>query len=175
MKPKVIIGDLVKDAFKYGAICHGANCYVTMGNGIAKTIREAYPQAYAADMTTIRGDINKLGNYTYAEQKWPVGGITYIFNLYTQFSYDASKKPFDYAAFELCLKKLALACELNELTLAIPLIGCDLGGGDMKRIMFTVFKELVDVDTTIYVFHKNIDAEETKIKIEKYYLEFIES
>ena len=63
-------------------IIHQSNCMHTMGSGIAKRIREKYPEAYSADMEAgAKGDSKRLGCYSVAhclkEDK-------YIFNLYGQ-------------------------------------------------------------------------------------------
>lgn len=165
---KVIIDNLVAHSFKYDAIAHGCNCYCTMGAGIAKDIRINFPAAYEADMQTIRGDLNKLGNYSYAKHIWNDNTELYIFNAYTQFHYDATTKPLNYAALELCMKKIALACELNKLKLGIPLIGYGLAGGDLYRILDIFNKELSKVDTTIVVWDGEKDPETLKNNIENY-------
>ena len=46
-------------------VLHGANCFHTMGSGIAKYLREKYPQIYTTDvMTTVKGDKKKLGTFS---------------------------------------------------------------------------------------------------------------
>ncbi len=62
-------GDLL-DAFdlnEVSTIVHGCNCFRSFGAGIAKSIKERYPEAYDADLNTAHGDKNKLGQYSYAE------------------------------------------------------------------------------------------------------------
>jgi O-acetyl-ADP-ribose deacetylase (regulator of RNase III) len=77
----VIQGDLIKSA-RAGAfdiIVHGCNCFNIMGGGIAKTIKNEFPQAYDVDCETIAGDKEKIGTYT----QCTIGDLT-IINAYTQ-------------------------------------------------------------------------------------------
>jgi len=43
---KIVEGDLIKMALggEFDLIVHGCNCFCTMGAGIAKTIREYFPE-----------------------------------------------------------------------------------------------------------------------------------
>lgn len=65
-------------------LIHSANCFHTMGAGIAKDIRLKYPRAYASDCMTKKGDrSNKLGQFSLSapadDQPF------YILNCYTQY------------------------------------------------------------------------------------------
>jgi O-acetyl-ADP-ribose deacetylase (regulator of RNase III) len=65
---------------------HQANCQNTMGSGIAKTIHEWYPEAYAADTTAAKFGRNKLGSVSCVKiTSQPVkNDLMMIFNLYGQ-------------------------------------------------------------------------------------------
>jgi hypothetical protein len=58
-------GDIFEER-DLNCIAHQANCFCTMGSGIAKIIRERFPEAYQADLKTKKGDSEKLGTYSYA-------------------------------------------------------------------------------------------------------------
>ena len=164
-KINVIIGDLVKDAMEYDAICHSCNCFTTMCSGIAAGIKNAFPQAYNADCQTATGDVDKLGNYTHTRQIWPDGlkrKSTVIFNLYTQYTPNASIHPLDYEALTLTLRKLATHARKNNWKIGLPLIGYGLTGGDLNRIIHTMYFELLGVETDIVVFKGDADAENTQ-------------
>ena len=68
---------------QFDVIVHGANCFNTMGAGIAGQIARKYPQAYKADadFEIPVGSINRLGTFSYTsiEKK----GV--IINAYTQY------------------------------------------------------------------------------------------
>ena len=133
-KLKRVKGDLLEMASqgKFDVIIHGCNCFNAMGAGIARQIRKTFPQAYAVDMNTTRGDYNKLGNYTLAHVELKDSDFV-IINAYTQFDTSRSYDVFEYAAFELLLKKITYVYGSQEI--GLPMIGMGLAGGDSKRIM----------------------------------------
>jgi O-acetyl-ADP-ribose deacetylase (regulator of RNase III) len=133
----LVKGDLLKlaEQGEFDIIVHGANCWCTMGSGVAKQIREQYPTAYAADATTSSGDYTKLGSYTLAvnDLKDPKFVIA---NAYTQYGFNrggANEDVFEYASFALILQKFAYL--YKDKRFGFPLIGMGLAGGDPVRIM----------------------------------------
>lgn len=116
----------------FNIIVHGANCFNTMGKGIAKEIRARYPQAYAVDCTTTAGDRTKVGTYSVM-----IGKQFNIINAYTQFSYFSlgTKQTdlFEYDGFEDILDKLVTA--YPTCNFGLPYIGMGLAGGNSDRIM----------------------------------------
>jgi len=116
------------EAGEFDIIIHGANCFCVMGGGIAREIRERYPMAATVDNETQKGDYNKLGNYTTA-----FTGKFLIVNLYTQFNMSRGDDVFEYAAFELGLRKIAH--EFGTERIGIPYIGMGLAGGDPDTII----------------------------------------
>lgn len=124
---KTVKGDLIRMflAGHFDMICHGANCKKTMGAGIAKTIREVFPEAYDADRLDTRPPLYRLGGYSSA--KVACGKVV---NLYTQFYPGAN---FEYSALISALEKLER--ELKRPTkIGVPLIGAGIGGGDWNVI-----------------------------------------
>ena len=67
-----IKGDLLHLALakKLDVIIHGCNCFCTMGAGIARSIKECFPEAYEADCKTKRGKLSKLGSLSFATDMW---------------------------------------------------------------------------------------------------------
>ena len=124
------------DAGEFDIIVQGCNCFNAMGAGLAPQIARRYPQAEDADNQTRKGNIMKLGCWTsgwsnaYDETKPQFR----IINAYTQ--YVTSKQGedvFEYAAFELILRKLAH--EYGTSRFGLPYIGMGLAGGDKRRIL----------------------------------------
>jgi len=147
---KVIKGDLLNLAEEglFDVILHGCNCLCNMGSGIAKTIKDRYPQAYEADCETVKGDKNKLGNYSYSligKNKQ----ITLI-NAYTQYSYSRDKVDVDYDAVKDVFKKIKH--DFSGKRIGYPLIGAGLAGGDWKIIDAIINKELDGEDHTLVKF-----------------------
>lgn len=126
-------GDLLAlaEQGKFDVIVHGCNCYCTMGSGIARQIREKYPQAYEADCATKSGDYNKLGNFSTAGTDKFV-----IVNAYTQYGFNKpgeSEDVFEYTSFAMILQKLLVT--VGDLRIGLPYIGMGLAGGDKDLIM----------------------------------------
>jgi O-acetyl-ADP-ribose deacetylase (regulator of RNase III) len=141
---KYIDGDLIKLAQegKFDVIGHGCNCFHSMGAGIAKAIKQAWPEALLADHCTRYGDRNKLGTFSQLE----VGDLT-ILNLYTQFKYTSIQVDVDYDAVRKCMK--AVKKRYSGKRIGLPMIGCGLAGGDWNIISQIIDDELGDEDITI--------------------------
>lgn len=122
-------------------IIHQANCFHTMGGGIALRIKNKWKEAYDADVLYApRGDRDKLGKFSLAI----LPSNFHIYNLYGQYStgygrntsYDALADGLaliEKHAVENGLKKLGLPCKM----------GCVLGGGTwaiVKTIIIDVFE-----------------------------------
>ena len=120
---------------EFDVIIHGCNCQNTMGSGIAREIRERYPQAYEADTLATKqwqSPVAKLGNFsTYATVG--KGHPFIIVNAYTQVNFEPrGMDHFEYESFYLILKKLEV---LGPVRFGLPYIGMGLAGGDKDRII----------------------------------------
>lgn len=161
---KIIKGDLIKlaKAGHFDAIVHGCNCFNTMGNGIAKSIKQEFPAAYEADRKTTKGDKSKLGNYTFASIWFENQKPLVVFNAYTQYNYWDKGDLFEYEAFQKFLDRVkgidyserAFNEDDKGMSWGFPLIGCGLAGGDKERILGMIETTLSDVDVTIVEFEK---------------------
>lgn len=110
------------------AIIHQANCQNTMGSGIARFIREKYPEAYEVDCKTSAGDINKLGYFSWVKAH----DDKYIYNCYSQFRYGRDKRYTNYEAIYTGLDRIKQhAIEQGLTSLSLPHgMGCVQAGGD---------------------------------------------
>lgn len=119
---------------EFDIIVHGCNCQNTMGSGIAKQIKDRFPEAYRADSEYDKflGPSNrylKLGTFSKAS----AGSFT-IINAYTQVNYiPRGVDHFEYASFAVILQKLAHF--YGHYRFGFPYIGMGLAGGDSDRIM----------------------------------------
>lgn len=123
------IGDLLADSESLclDLLVQGNNCFNTMGSGIAVALKEKYPEVYAADLQTKKGDKKKLGTYTSATVDNGKKPMTVI-NAYTQYNYGYDGKLyFDYSAFEKVLKTLNK--EFPGARVGFPKIGAERAGG----------------------------------------------
>jgi len=136
---KIVKGNLIDLAEQgdFDIIVQGCNCHCTMGSGIAREIRERYPQAYSADLATEQGDYNKLGNYTMAPSSFNSGESKFVIvNAYTQYNFNKNwetRDVFEYDSFKLILQKLAYLYPTARF--GFPMIGMGLAGGNKTRIM----------------------------------------
>ena len=147
---KTIKGDLIKLAKegKFDVIAHGCNCFCTMGAGIAKTIKENFPQAYQADLETMKGDENKLGTCSYATITSPK--LT-IVNAYTQYTYGRLFRV-HYNAIRQCMKLIKM--NFSGSRIGLPKIGAGLAGGHWHIIQAIIEDELKYMDVTIVEFEQ---------------------
>jgi len=120
------------EAGMFDIVVHGANCFNTMGGGIAREIRERYPAAALFDNETEKGDYNKLGNYTLVHPEFTNGKFL-IINAYTQYNMSQGTDVFEYTAFQLILQKLIHV--YGDKRIGFPYIGMGLAGGDKETIM----------------------------------------
>lgn len=148
---KEIQGDLIKLALagEFDVITHGNNCFCNMGAGIAKTIKQHFPEVYSMDIRTDKGDKKKLGTcngYTYTLNNKKLS----VLNSYTQYHYGKKKggiPPVDYDAIRSCMKFINSSCPNQSI--GIPLIGCGLAGGKWSIVKKIIEEELTDMDVTI--------------------------
>ncbi len=150
---KTIKGDLVKLAIKgeFDLIIHGCNCFCTMGAGIAKTIKQKFPEAYEADLKTEKGDKAKLGTISWAKSK-TVKGEVIIINGYTQFNWRGSGRKADYEAIRAVFKMVKQ--EFSGLRMGYPAIGAGLAGGDWNIISAIIEAALKGENHTFVEYQK---------------------
>jgi O-acetyl-ADP-ribose deacetylase (regulator of RNase III) len=158
---KEIEGDLIElaKAGEFDIIAHGLNCQVTMGKGIALTIRKEWPEVYEADKLTEKGDASKLGKAIPVQ----VQPGLHVFNMYTQYHYSPrGVRHVEYGAIRaglMCIRESIVHTRSRSLSdydprIGLPLIGAGLAGGEwpvIKKIIEEVLpEELFDVTIVHY-------------------------
>lgn len=149
----------VVEAFKTGkyyALLHQANCFNTMNSGVAKAIREQFPEAYEADCRTESGDINKLGTYSAAQISELSG---YIINLYGQYYYGRDGGKYTLPGhLETAMKDFARQFRVGAdlgLVICVPRLGCGLGGADWDtEVAPMVDRQLIQRGYEVHVYDK---------------------
>jgi len=145
---RTIRGDLLQLALDgaFDAIVHGCNCQCVMGKGIALTIKQRFPEAYAADLATGKGDRSKLGTISVARIER--GERTFhVVNGYTQFHWQGRGVKADYEAIRNVMK--ALKARFSGRRIGYPKIGAGLAGGDWAVIASIIGEELSGEDHTL--------------------------
>ena len=138
-------GDVI-EAFKegkYDGLVHGCNCFCNFGAGIAKSILKEFPIAFKADKGTIKGDRNKLGNYSMSITEHGI-----IINAYTQYHYGFGKMNCDYTAIKKVFERLNE--EYKGQIFCIPKIGCGLAKGDWNVVEKIINEATPDVGIDVY-------------------------
>lgn len=123
-----------------GVIAHGCNCHGVMGSGVAKQVKNLYPEAFKEyhELCSRYAPAKLLGR----AQLVKVTDDLYIANLFTQqdFGSFGNTRYVDYNAIDTAfstLRGLMFDEELamgKDLELHIPKIGAGLGGGDWDII-----------------------------------------
>jgi len=145
---KMVKGDLLKADTTI--IAHGCNCSGGFGSGVAGAIAQRFPVAQKAYFKKHKTGRMMLGQ----TQAVPITGhenIKIVLNCITQeeFGYDG-KQYVSYDAIKACMNQLYAITSAMDATIAIPKIGCGLGGGkwsEVKKIIEEVFH---DRDIKVY-------------------------
>ena len=138
-----IKGDITKS--NCDIICHQVNCQGAMNSGVAKAIREKWPEVYEYYKVWCKRNDNA---------SWLLGAsqavqicdnpIKYVANLYSQefYGYDGERYT-NYEAFYSAIEQIAnQIADAPEITIAFPWrIGCVRGGANWN-IIFTMIKEV---------------------------------
>ena len=125
-----IQGDLLD--VEQGIIAHQVNCQGVMGAGLAKALRNVYPDIYvsykkhcgAGHGTALMGKVQIV----------EVGEKLYVANLFSQEGYGKGVQT-DYEKLEMALGKLEMYARRADAKVYLPyLLGCGLAGGDWNVV-----------------------------------------
>lgn len=145
-------GDLL--AAEEPAIVHGCNAKGVMGKGVAKLIRERYPTAYEAYREAHQKVGLKLG-----QTIWVPCDPHIVINAITQDDYRrnpyGSSKHADYDAIRAAFHEingLAKNSGFGSIdSIALPLIGAGLAGGEWRIIAEIIEEECKTVQPVVYL------------------------
>ena len=148
---KTLQGDLLQLALdgRFDLIIHGCNCQCQMGKGIALSIKKQFPEAFAADCATAKGDAAKLG--TFSSALIERGELSFhVVNAYTQLHWRGTGVKADYEAIRAVMR--AVKARFAGLRIGYPKIGAGLAGGDWGNISAIIDEELAGEDHTYVEF-----------------------
>ncbi len=145
---KIVKGDLLKLGIegRFDVIVHGANCQCVMGAGIAKAIRDAFPEAYEADCKTAKGDRAKLGTISRAQVQRERRSL-WVVNAYTQLHYRGAGVRVDYDAVRSAMHLVKQ--QFTGKRIGYPRIGAGLARGDWAQLARIIDEELEGEDHTL--------------------------
>lgn len=157
---KIVDGDLLQANIPL--IAHQTNCLGVMGAGIAKAIKNKWPDVYIQYK-----DFCKDFNYSRVLLglaqlcKTNDSPIKYVANLFGEYSYIEPIVPnetrhTDYYALEqtlLALKDDCIASGIKEIGIPYKL-GCGLAGGDWDNVVYPMLQKLFEKDPeiTLYIY-----------------------
>lgn len=147
MPMKLRRGDLLALALagEFDVVLHGCNCMCAMGKGIALSIKQQFPEAYAADCATEKGSRAKLGTFSSAALER--GGARFtVVNAYTQYHWKGPEGGADYDAIRRALR--AVKSAFTGKRIGYPKLGAGLAGGDWNRIAAIFDEELAGEEHT---------------------------
>lgn len=143
---ELINGNLL-DA-KADFICHQVNCQGKMGSGVAKAVRERYPNVY--EQYKLFCDINRIEQLLGFSQYVKVSDDAakqpyYVIDMFAQANYGYDGKQYtSLEAFKKCLESINSNCA--GYTVAFPwLIGCCRGGADWNVVLPMILETLTHV------------------------------
>lgn len=131
------IGDLVRGDDQ--VIAHQVNCQGVMNSGVAKTIRQTYPDVFeeyqrmcsCMNKNTLMGQIQIVHTPSSSRHK-------YVCNIFAQYSYgyDPHVRYTSYDALDNSLRKLAEWCRNQNIkSVGFPYhMSCGYGNGDWKVV-----------------------------------------
>lgn len=146
---KIVEGNIL-DATE-DIIGHQVNCQGVMGAGLAKQIRNKYPNVYEGykskcnnnDKENILGDCQII----VAEDG------KFIANLFGQYSYGTGITQTNYQALLAALLSLKGNAQYHDHSVALPYgIGCGLAGGDWNIVHSMIQEVFKDFEVTLYKF-----------------------
>jgi O-acetyl-ADP-ribose deacetylase (regulator of RNase III) len=142
---KTIQGDLLDMAIggSFDVIIHGCNCFCTMGAGIAKAIKERFPEAFEADLLTAKGERSKLGSFSSAQIERN-GRRFVVVNGYTQFHWRGRGVLADYDAIRSVMR--GVKAEFSGQRMGYPKLGAGFARGDWCVIASILEEELANED-----------------------------
>lgn len=145
MKIEYIKGDLFTTDIKY--IMHGCNNQGVMGSGVAKIIREKYPEAYKQYVLRSQEHRWQLGEVQFVETNGKV-----IVNAISQDNYGRDGARYvSYEAITEIMQKIETELSGKVDKIAMPQIGAGLGGGDWDIISSIIEKELKTIQPVVYI------------------------
>lgn len=140
-------------------IAHQVNCKGVMGAGLARQIREKYPEVYERYKDLCNRPEYRGGNSELLLGRCQIIEVNqaskpkFVLNLFAQNDYGWQGVYTDYKAFESCMVQINDFCKSfnHRLTVGMPYgIGCGLAGGDPLKTLFIISQTITDADVKLY-------------------------
>jgi len=135
-------------------ICHQVNCQGVMGSGVAKAVKDKFPQVFNAYVQFVNSYPTVLGQ----TQVVKVSDNQHIANLFGQYNYGTSGERFtSYDAIDTALSRLKYFMMENNLnSISFPYkMSSDRGGADWDVILALINSSFKDTEITIEIWSLN--------------------
>ena len=146
---KIVHGDLLLS--NADLICHQVNCQGVMGSGVAKQIKEKWPEVFreyrklctshSADKEALLGTVQMI----------KVEEATTVCNIFGQLDFGRDGSCYTHIdSLKIAFKTIANNLG-SEKSVAMPhRIGCGLGGGDWGAVMNILAENFHNYNLTLY-------------------------
>lgn len=148
-----INGSLLDSNCQY--ICHQVNCQGCMASGVAKQIRDKWPNVYTSYMGWYNYHHSRGGeqNLHGEVQFIPIADNKTVVNMFAQLFYGYDGRRYtSYDAFWACLEKIAQTVPKGSLIAFPSHIGCARGGAN-----WNVIKNMIEVvlskDYNVFIYY----------------------
>lgn len=152
---KEIHGDILTPVTdgKPTVVCHQVNCMGVMGAGLAKQIKDRFPDVfkiYKERCSIWRNNPQaNLGHVQFCAT--PDGNGYVVANIFGQMSYGTDKRQTSYGALRAGLRRVSEA--FPNGTIRIPYgMGCGLGGGDWDIVLSIIQSEMVSNGVNVEIW-----------------------
>jgi O-acetyl-ADP-ribose deacetylase (regulator of RNase III) len=154
---KIVQGDLLQAT--ENIIGHQVNCQAKMNSGVAKSIRERYPQVYNEYMLKaepyVKAGLSQelLGMVQFVEI---IRNEKYVANIFGQLNYGYGGKQYtSNLALYNGFKKIRQGAEKLDMSVALPYgIGCYRGGADWREVEDLLITAFEGYEVTLYKLHR---------------------
>ena len=148
---EIVNGDLLEA--KENLIVHQVNCFGVMGAGVAKQIKEKWPEVYDGYYELCKANSHYRTELLGCVYWKCVGYNKYIGCLFGQYGLSNNgKRATDYPSLKEGLLKVRDFSEGGRCSVAMPYgIGCGLAGGDWDGVVYPMIEEIFyDYNVTLY-------------------------
>jgi len=134
--------------------CHQVNCQGVKGGGIAKQVKELYPETMPEYIAKCKEHGNgMMGEVIFTE----CHDGTVIADMFGQDAHGQGRLQTDYEALEKCLQTVKEYASERNLSVGFPhLLGCGLAGGDWDIVSGLIEKHFKDSEVECFVVDLNI-------------------
>lgn len=138
-----------------GHIVQGCNAQGVMNKGLAKQVRQKYPEVFSDYMRIHGTEGLDLGTaYPFCPTPYLV-----VWNAITQEYFGTTGRNCSYDAVQSCFEQINIACaDLYDTGIAqeihIPMIGSGLAGGNWQ-IIREIIEQTVTFPTTLWILDEN--------------------